>query len=120
MKLYLASPHTLLRVSSGLQMCLPLLDEKISCGPGRMREGRNQCDCSWPGSPHGGVGGYDPIIREHKPFILESFFYADDDTERLIPHYGDFLLDSGAFTFMGGFDFKNNQGIRSLHQQEQG
>lgn len=66
------------------------------------------CDCSWPGSPRGGAGGYDPIIREHKPFILESFYYADSDTERLIPHYGDFLLDSGAFTFMGGFNFRDN------------
>ena len=47
-------------------------------------------------------GGYDPIIREHKPFILESFYYADADTERLLPYYGDFLLDSGAFTFMMG------------------
>lgn len=47
-------------------------------------------------------GGYDPIIREHKPFILESFYYADADTERLIPYYGDFLLDSGAFTFVQG------------------
>ena len=47
-------------------------------------------------------GGYDPIIREHKPYILESFFYADADTERLLPYYGDFLLDSGAFTFMQG------------------
>lgn len=46
-------------------------------------------------------GGYDPIIRKHKPFILESFYYADADTERLIPYYGDFLLDSGAFTFCG-------------------
>ena len=45
-------------------------------------------------------GGYDPIIREYKPYILESFYYADDDTERLIPYFGDFLLDSGAFTFM--------------------
>lgn len=47
-------------------------------------------------------GGYDPIIREHKPFILESFYYVDADTERLLPYYGDFLLDSGAFTFMQG------------------
>ena len=34
------------------------------------------------------------------PYILESFFYADAETERLIPFMGDFLLDSGAFTFM--------------------
>lgn len=45
-------------------------------------------------------GGYDPIIRDHRPYILESFYYADDDTERLLPLFGDFLLDSGAFTFM--------------------
>ena len=37
---------------------------------------------------------------EHRPFILESFYYADADTERLLPFFGDFLLDSGAFTFM--------------------
>lgn len=45
-------------------------------------------------------GGYDPIIKEHRPYILESFYYTDDDTERLLPLFGDFLLDSGAFTFM--------------------
>lgn len=45
-------------------------------------------------------GGFDKVIREHKPFILESFYYADADTERLMPLFGDFLLDSGAFTFM--------------------
>ena len=47
-------------------------------------------------------GGYDPVIKEHRPFILESFYYADADTERLLPYFGDFLLDSGAFTFMSG------------------
>lgn len=45
-------------------------------------------------------GGFDRTIKSHRPFILESFYYADEDTERLIPHFGDFLLDSGAFTFM--------------------
>lgn len=45
-------------------------------------------------------GGYDPIIREYRPYILESFYYCDQDTERLLPFFGDFLLDSGAFTFM--------------------
>lgn len=45
-------------------------------------------------------GGYDPIIQEHRPYILESFYYVDEDTERLLPYFGDFLLDSGAFTFM--------------------
>lgn len=46
--------------------------------------------------------GYEKTIAEHKPYVLESFFYADEDTERLIPYFGDFLLDSGAFTFMQG------------------
>ncbi len=31
--------------------------------------------------------------------ILESFYYADDWTEGVIPHCRRFLLDSGAFTF---------------------
>ncbi len=37
---------------------------------------------------------------EYRPLILESFYYVDEDTERLLPYFGDFLLDSGAFTFM--------------------
>lgn len=53
-------------------------------------------------APWRNEGGYDPIIRTYRPYILESFFYADADTERLLPHFGDFLLDSGAFTFMQG------------------
>ncbi len=51
-------------------------------------------------SPWRNTGMYDETIVKWKPYILESFFYADADTERLIPYYGDFLLDSGAFTFM--------------------
>lgn len=35
-----------------------------------------------------------------KPYILESFYYANKETESLLSHFGDFLLDSGAFTFM--------------------
>ena len=53
-------------------------------------------------------GLYDDAIKEKRPYILESFYYANADTERLIPQYGDFLLDSGAFTFMGGFNFRDN------------
>ena len=45
-------------------------------------------------------GLYDEAIKKHKPFTLESFYYADEFTEKFIPCYGDFLLDSGAFTFM--------------------
>lgn len=47
-------------------------------------------------------GLYDEEIKKHKPYILESFFYVDEDTERLLPLFGDFMLDSGAFTFMQG------------------
>lgn len=32
--------------------------------------------------------------------ILESFYYADGWTEALIPYFRNFMLDSGAFTFM--------------------
>lgn len=53
-------------------------------------------------------GGFDNIVKTHRPFILESFYYADETTEKLIPFFGDFLLDSGAFTFMGGFTFTKN------------
>lgn len=41
----------------------------------------------------------EPTIK-YRPYILESFYYADKNTERLLPYFGDFLLDSGAFTFM--------------------
>lgn len=46
------------------------------------------------------TGMYDEAIKTHRPYILESFYYANEDTERLLPYFGDFLLDSGAFTFM--------------------
>lgn len=40
-------------------------------------------------------------IPNWKPYILESFYYADkDEIQKLMPYFGDFLLDSGAFTFM--------------------
>lgn len=45
-------------------------------------------------------GLYDKAITTHRPYILESFYYADENTERLLPLFGDFMLDSGAFTFM--------------------
>lgn len=39
-------------------------------------------------------------VSNYKPYILESFYYVNEDTEKLLPFFGDFLLDSGAFTFM--------------------
>ena len=41
------------------------------------------------------------LQKKLKPYTLESFFYADKQTvEILIPNSKDFMLDSGAFTFM--------------------
>lgn len=51
---------------------------------------------------------YDDTIGEYRPYILESFYYIDEDTERLLPKFGDFLLDSGAFTFFGNKNAKSN------------
>lgn len=39
----------------------------------------------------------DIIMREH-PYVLVSYYYADKTTEKYLPYYGDFLLDSGAYT----------------------
>ena len=47
---------------------------------------------------------YDGTVKQYRPYILESFYYSDADTERLLPFFGDFLLDSGAFTFMTNSD----------------
>ena len=44
------------------------------------------------------TGLYNEAISKHKPYILESYYYADETTEKLMPFFGDFLLDSGAFT----------------------
>lgn len=43
-----------------------------------------------------------PMYHENKIdiAILESFYYADEWTEKIIPLLDKFLLDSGAFTFM--------------------
>lgn len=39
-------------------------------------------------------------LKKNPIYVLESFFYMDDRAARWIPYYKDFLLDSGAFTFM--------------------
>lgn len=43
---------------------------------------------------------FEDTVKKWKPFILESFYYADEKTENLLKYFGDFMLDSGAFTFM--------------------
>ena len=65
------------------------------------------CRCS---SVEGGQDRiYDKATAKHKPYILESFYYTDEDTERLLPLFGDFLLDSGAFTFCGTGGFEEHK-----------
>lgn len=93
--------------------CIPELDEDISgdCGEGNRDAGTLQETIR--GSEKysrsndrkletilENRGGFSEEIKNHRPFILESFYYADETTEKLIPYFGDFLLDSGAFTFM--------------------
>lgn len=62
--------------------------ENIPCGRSSVEGGQDRI--------------YDGEILKNHPYHLESFYYADSDTERLLPHFGDFMLDSGAFTFMQG------------------
>jgi len=42
---------------------------------------------------------FSSFIQKEKPYILESYFYADEYTADVAKNAGDFLLDSGAFTF---------------------
>ncbi|MFT6127708.1 MAG: hypothetical protein ACJA2M_001436 [Polaribacter sp.] len=49
------------------------------------------------------AGDYNENIKELKPFILESFYYLkghDEWITELRPFFKDFILDSGAFTYM--------------------
>jgi hypothetical protein len=49
------------------------------------------------------------VLNEESPYILESFFYIRNQHEwimKMKPYFKDFLLDSGAFTFM-----QNNKNV---------
>lgn len=70
MRIYIASPHCLTRFKGGFQIFTELL------------EGGGSLECAL------------------HPYVLESFYYADEDTEKLIPYFNEFMLDSGCFTFM--------------------
>lgn len=120
MQLFLASPHTFLKFQGGKELAFKALggifsNADIPCG----QHDISAVHCPEP--DRGGFssvnenvscgrdtvqreekyrGGFDKAIKTHKPYILESFYYADADTERLLPLFGDFMLDSGAFTFM--------------------
>lgn len=63
--------------------------------------GEKSCGFILPGNaPWKKDGIYEKTIKEEAPYILESFYYADEWTEKAIPLLKGFLLDSGAFTFM--------------------
>lgn len=51
-------------------------------------------------SPWRESGIYDELIAKYRPYVLESFYYVNDKTIELIPMFGSFMLDSGAFTFI--------------------
>lgn len=97
MRMYLASPHTLQKFRQGTELVMQLLRGDIP--------NNNQVNNENIYSRHSSLWGgnaeyYSNAIRQYKPYILESFYYADETTEKLLPYFGDFLLDSGAFTFM--------------------
>lgn len=56
-------------------------------------------------------------VEKYHPYMLESFYYADKYTEEVLPLLGDFMLDSGAFTFMGGFDFTKNDNVNVVWEE---
>ncbi len=55
-----------------------------------------------------GINGRETMVNEgieqYKPFILHSFFYANEYVPFLIKNSRKFMLDSGAFTFMVNSD----------------
>ena len=66
---------------------------------------KQDADISRGASPLERIGAIRTLAQEREreraagAYILESFYYADDWTERTIPLLGSFMLDSGAFTF---------------------
>ena len=88
------------------EQIIPLVhgnDENISNGWNEMKI-YLACVAPWKEE-----GLYDKSIRKHKPFILESFYYAGEWTEKMLPLFGDFMLDSGAFTFCGTGGFHEHE-----------
>lgn len=82
-------------MAGGISGNLAPIWAKIANGGGYNNEyipGRGAPGEEWPGGYRGGQK------------ILESFYYARDNQtiQKLIPHLGGFLLDSGAFSFMQG------------------
>lgn len=76
--------------------------------------GRRWCmDLYLAGTMYGNQGNFmqrheDEIPKMIELSILESFYYADEWTEWAIPRLKNFMLDSGAFTFMTSHKGKVN------------
>lgn len=54
-------------------------------------------------------GIYNDKIIDYKPYILESFFYIKNQHDWILkmrPFFKDFILDSGAFTYLNGLKDK--------------
>ena len=108
--LYLASPHTITRFGGGYEELMRLFMAGGVSGnlkpfwsevAGRIRKGE-PIDRAKDESIKAFLNDQSATFMDYRPYVLESFFYCDETTEKLIPHFGDFLLDSGAFTFMQG------------------
>lgn len=116
---FLASPHTLTRFPEGADTLMRIfmaggisgnLKPFWSDAGKRIEQGesfRNATESAMKVFLAGGHinGKYQQYkdyseIDSYRPYVLESYYYADSDTERLLPYFGDFLLDSGAFTFI--------------------
>lgn len=49
--------------------------------------------------PYFQYGYYDELIKKYRPYVLDSMAYLTDWSLSMKPYYGDYILDSGAFTF---------------------
>lgn len=52
-------------------------------------------------------GLYDETIVKEKPYTLDSYYYIDSFNEKYLNTFKDFMMDSGAFTFMVKAGTKN-------------
>lgn len=113
MKLFLASPHTITRFPNGTELLIKEIEKQdaiVMNGGGTSSINENLFSGSDTVLREEKYrGGFNKTIIQHRPYILESFYYCDEDTERLLPYYGEFLLDSGAFTFCGTGKFNSRK-----------
>lgn len=113
MRMYLAPPHTLTRFPGGADDMRLYMAGAIGgnlkpmwsrtaqrLGAGENFEQATASEVKRYAGTQDVAQEWNDATQKYRPYILESFYYIDADTERLLPYFGDFLLDSGAFTFM--------------------